>query len=69
MSKQQPEAAMTGDLEFVRTAASLIREHGDQAGLEAAQKSEALLEKSDLQAQSEWARVAEEVVRAIEQNE
>ena len=31
MSKQYPEAAMTSDLEIIRVAASLIREHGDQA--------------------------------------
>ncbi len=52
---------MTSDLEIIRVAASMIREHGDQANLEAAQKAEALLEKGDLQAQSEWARVAEAV--------
>ncbi len=28
---------MTSDLEIIRVAASLIREHGDQARLEAAQ--------------------------------
>ncbi len=52
---------MTCDLEIIRVAASLIREHGDQANLEAAQKAEALLEKSDLQAQSDWARVLEAI--------
>jgi len=61
MPKQYPEATMTSDLEFIRTAASLTREHGDQAGLEAAQRANALLEKGDLQAQSEWARVVEAV--------
>ena len=57
MSKQYPEAAMTSDLEIIRVAASLIREHGDQA----AQKVDALLEKGDLQAQSDWARVLEAI--------
>jgi len=57
MSKQYPEAATTSDLEIIRAAASLIREYGDQA----AQKANALLEKGDLQAQSEWARVVEAV--------
>jgi hypothetical protein len=51
---------MTSDLEIVRFAASLIREHGDQAGFVAARKS-ALLEQGDLQAQSEWSRVTEAV--------
>ena len=54
MSKQYPEAAMTSDLEIIRVAASLIREYGDQANIEAAQRANALLEKGDLQAQSEW---------------
>jgi hypothetical protein len=58
MSKQYPEAAMTSDLEIIRVAASLIREYGDQANIEAAQRANALLEKGDLQAQSDWARVA-----------
>jgi hypothetical protein len=49
---------MTSDLETIRTAASLIREYGDQAGLEAAQRANALLEKG---AQSDWARVVEAV--------
>ena len=31
MSSQYPEAAMTSDLEVIRVAASLIREHGGQA--------------------------------------
>ncbi len=61
MSKQQPKATMTSDLEVIRVAASLIREYGDQAGLEAAQRANALLEKADLQAQSDWARVVEAV--------
>ena len=39
----------------------MIREYGDQANLEAAQKADALLERGDLQAQSEWARVVEAV--------
>ena len=61
MSKQYPEAAMTSDLEIIRVAASLIREYGDQANIEAAQRANALLEKGDLQAQSEWVRVVEAV--------
>jgi hypothetical protein len=45
---------MTSDLEVIRVAASLIREYGNQAGLEGAQRVSALLEKGDLQAQSDW---------------
>ncbi len=48
---------MTSDLEIIRIAASLIREHGGRARLEAAQKADAMFEQGDLQAQSNWARV------------
>jgi hypothetical protein len=61
MPKQYPEATMTSDLEVIRVAASLIREYGNQAGLEGAQRVSALIEKGDLQAQSDWARVVEAV--------
>ena len=52
---------MTSDLEVIRAASSLIREYGDQVNLEAAQRANALLEKGDLRAQSDWARVVEAV--------
>jgi hypothetical protein len=51
---------MTSDLEIIRLAASLIRDHGDQAGLVAARKS-VLLEQGDPQGLSEWSRVTEAV--------
>lgn len=61
MSKPHPEATMTSDLEVIRAAASLIRDHGDQAGFEAARKANAMLERGDLQAQSDWARVVDAI--------
>ncbi len=39
---------MTSDLDIYRTANVLIREHGDDAALEAAQRADAMLEKGSL---------------------
>ncbi len=36
---------MTSDLDIYRTASVLIREHGEDAALEAAQRADAMLEK------------------------
>ncbi len=44
---------MTSDLDIYRTANVLIREHGD----EAAQRSDAMLEKGCLDGQRIWKRV------------
>jgi hypothetical protein len=42
---------MTSDLDIYRTANVLIREHGDDAALEAAQRADAMLEKGSLNGQ------------------
>jgi hypothetical protein len=39
---------MTSDLDIYRTAGVLIREHGEDAALEAAQRADAMLEKGSL---------------------
>ncbi len=39
---------MTSDLDIYRTASVLIREHGEDAALEAAQRADAMLEKGSL---------------------
>ncbi len=39
---------MTSDLDIFRTASVLIREHGKDAALEAAQRADAMLEKGSL---------------------
>ena len=39
---------MTSDLDIYRTANVLIREHGEDAALEAAQRADAMLEKGSL---------------------
>ncbi len=48
---------MISDLDVYRTANVLIREHGDEAGLKAAQRADAMLEKGSLDGQRVWKRV------------
>ncbi len=48
---------MTTDLDIYRTASVLIREHGEDAALEAAQRADAMLEKGSLDGQRVWRRV------------
>ncbi len=44
---------MTSDLDIFRTASVLIREHGEDATLDAAQRADAMLEKGSLDGQRE----------------
>ncbi len=58
---------MTTDLDIYRTASVLIREHGEEAALEAAQRADAMLEKGDMEGCATWKRVlgaVEELQRA-----
>jgi hypothetical protein len=48
---------VTSDLDIYRTANVLIREHGEDAVLEAAQRADAMLEKGSLDGQRVWKRV------------
>ncbi len=48
---------MTSDLDIYRTASVLIREHGEDATLEAAQRADAMLEKGSVDGQRTWKRV------------
>jgi hypothetical protein len=48
---------MIRDLDIYRTATVLIREHGEDAALEAAQRADAMLEEGDLDGQRTWKRV------------
>jgi len=48
---------MTSDLDIYRTASVLIREHGGDADLEAAQRADAMLEKGCLDGLRVWRRV------------
>ncbi len=48
---------MTSDLDIYRTANVRIREHGEDAALEAAQCADAMLEKGSPDGQRVWKRV------------
>ncbi len=54
---------MTSDLDIFRSANVLIREHGEDAALEAAQRADAMLEKGDMEGAAVWRRV----LRAVEE--
>ncbi len=54
---------MTSDLDIYRSANVLIREHGDEAALEAAKHADAMLEKGNLEGQTVWKRI----VKAVEE--
>ena len=56
---------MVGDLDVYRSAAVLVREHGEDAAPEAAQRATAMLEKRDVEGAAVWRRI----VRAVEEIE
>ncbi len=45
---------MTSDLDIYRSATVLIREHGEDAALEAAQRADGRLERGDLEGCVVW---------------
>jgi hypothetical protein len=52
---------VTSNLDIYRTASVLIREHGEDAALEAAQRADAMLERGDLEGAAVWRRVLKAV--------
>ena len=54
---------MTSDLDIYRTASVLIREHGEDAALEAAQRADAMPEKGSLGGQ----RVRKRILAAVKE--
>ena len=48
---------MTSALDIYRSAGVLIREHGEDAALEAAKHADAMLEKGDLEGLAVWKRI------------
>jgi len=48
---------VTSDLDIYRTASVLIREHGDEADLVAAQRADKFLEDGDMDGSTVWRRV------------
>ena len=59
---------MTADIDIYRAAKLYINQHGDQAALQAAMQSDALLEASDLDGAATWRKIikAIEVLQATE---
>ncbi len=61
---------MTSEIDVFRTANVLIREHGEDAALEAAQRADAMLEKGVIDGQRVWKRVlaaVKEIQREVPQ--
>ena len=54
---------MIRDLDIYRSANVLIREHGEEAAIEAAMRADAMLAKGDLEGQAVWKRI----VKAVEE--
>jgi len=48
---------VTSDLDIYRTASVLIREHGDEADLVAAQRADKFLKDGDMAGSAAWRRV------------
>ncbi len=59
---------MNSDLDIYRTANVLIREHGEDAALEAAQRADAMLEKGAIDGQRVWKRVLK-AIKEIQREE
>ncbi len=55
-------------INIYRSANVLIRQHGEDAAIEAAMRADAMLEKGDLEGQAVWKRIVR-VVEEIQQTE
>ncbi len=56
---------MISALDIYRSANVLIREHGEDAVLEAAQHADAMLAKGDLKGQAVWKRIVRAASRLL----
>ncbi len=54
---------MTSDLDIFRSASLLIKQHGQDAPIQAAMRADAMLDKGDLNGYAVWKRV----LKAVEQ--
>jgi hypothetical protein len=59
---------VTSDLDIYRTASVLIREHGDEADLVAAERADGFLEAGDIDGSMVWKRVLK-AVKEIQKQE
>ena len=48
---------LTGDIDIYRAAKLYIDQHGDQAALQAAMQSDALLEAGDMEGAATWRKI------------
>ncbi len=53
---------MTSDLDIYRSANLLVKQHGDDAPIEAAMRADAMLEAGDLDGLAVWRRILKAVV-------
>ncbi len=54
---------MTSDLDIYRSANELIKQHGEDAPIHAAQRADELLEAGDMEGKAVWMRI----LRAVEE--
>ena len=54
---------MTSDLDIFRSANELIKQHGEDAPIEAAMRADELMETSDMEGRAVWLRI----VKAVEE--
>ncbi len=54
---------MTSDLDIYRSANELIKQHGEDAPIEAAMRADELMEAGDMEGEAVWIRI----VKAIEE--
>ena len=48
---------MTDEIDIIRSAAVLMRRHGEDASIEAAMRADALLEQGDMDGRAVWLRI------------
>ncbi len=48
---------MTSDLDIYRSANLLVKQHGDEAPIEAAMRADAMLEHGDMNGRAAWLRI------------
>ncbi len=56
---------MTSDLDIYRTANLLVKQHGEDAPIEAAIRADAMLEAGDLDGYAVWRRILRAVVEML----
>ncbi len=52
---------MTSDLDIYRAAHELIKQHGDDAPIEAAMRADELMDAGDMEGRAVWLRIVEAV--------